>query len=147
MSWLLRHGAHKEGISMDEQGYVNVKDLLNWHKIRKELNATFEEVMEEVRDNEKQRFALLYVPPTDGTTSSVENGKKQEDRGADMSDGTDLREATTTTTPASSTPTTTATVNALSYALSSSKSPPNPSYFLIRATQATASRPSPHPPT
>ena len=28
MSWLLRHGAKQEGIKMDENGYVNVADLV-----------------------------------------------------------------------------------------------------------------------
>lgn len=122
---------------MDEQGYINVADLLNWHKMRKELNATFEEVMEEVRDNEKQRFALLYVPPT-GITLAEKDEKKQDDGEAEMSESTDLEGATATKTtiPASSTPTTaaTATATALSHALSSSSSI-SPSHFLIRATQ------------
>jgi 2'-phosphotransferase len=30
MSFVLRHGAEKEGLKMDEAGYANVGDLVSW---------------------------------------------------------------------------------------------------------------------
>lgn len=60
MSWLLRHGAAKERIAMDEQGYVKVDDLLKWHKL-KTLGLGMEELVEVVEGSEKKRFALRWV--------------------------------------------------------------------------------------
>src|SRR5436305_6994002 len=60
ISWLLRHGATKERIAMDGQGYVKVDDLLKWHKL-KTLGVGMEEVVEVVEGNEKKRFALKWV--------------------------------------------------------------------------------------
>ena len=60
MTWLLRHGAAKERIAMDEQGYVKVDDLLKWHKL-KTLGVGMEELVEAVEGNEKKRFALRWV--------------------------------------------------------------------------------------
>jgi 2'-phosphotransferase len=60
MSWLLRHGAAKERIAMDGQGYVKVDDLLKWHKL-KALGVGMEELVEAVEGNEKKRFALKWV--------------------------------------------------------------------------------------
>ena len=59
-SWLLRHGAAKEKIAMDAQGYVNVADLLSWHKLRA-LKVDMAEVGSVVANNEKGRFGLLWV--------------------------------------------------------------------------------------
>jgi RNA:NAD 2'-phosphotransferase (TPT1/KptA family) len=28
LSWILRHGAEKEGIKLDEQGFANLKDIV-----------------------------------------------------------------------------------------------------------------------
>jgi 2'-phosphotransferase len=60
MSWLLRHGAAKERIAMDEQGYVKVDDLLGWHKL-KTLGVGLEELVEVVEGNDKKRFAVRWV--------------------------------------------------------------------------------------
>jgi 2'-phosphotransferase len=68
MSWLLRHGAAKERIAMDRQGYVKVDDLLKWHKL-KTLGVGMEELMEVVEGSEKKRFALRWV----GGGDAVEN--------------------------------------------------------------------------
>lgn len=37
--------------------------MLKWHKMRNEVSVSFDEVLEEVKKNEKQRFALLHMPP------------------------------------------------------------------------------------
>jgi len=35
LSWILRHGAQKEGIPIGPDGYVRVSDLLTHHKFKK----------------------------------------------------------------------------------------------------------------
>ncbi|KAI9791662.1 MAG: hypothetical protein M1833_001482 [Piccolia ochrophora] len=57
LSFLLRHGAEKEGVQLDEEGYASVADVLAWRKL-KSLKVTFRELRHVVRDNEKQRFSL-----------------------------------------------------------------------------------------
>ncbi len=60
MSWLLRHGAEKERIAMDEQGYINARDLLQWNRV-KALKVDLHELAEVVGSNEKQRFGMKYL--------------------------------------------------------------------------------------
>lgn len=62
LSWLLRHGATSENLALDGGGYARVADVLANPKLRS-LKATFAEVRDIVRDNDKQRFALK---PRDG---------------------------------------------------------------------------------
>ncbi|KAI9849476.1 MAG: hypothetical protein M1837_004096 [Sclerophora amabilis] len=73
LSFLLRHGAQKEGIQLDEQGYANVADILSWPKIRNQ-KVTLSELRSLVADNDKQRYTLirrpLFTTPTTTTTSS-----------------------------------------------------------------------------
>lgn len=58
LSWLLRHGAEKEGLKLDAQGYLNLQDVLNNRNLRS-LKVTFDEIVEAVRDNDKQRFTMI----------------------------------------------------------------------------------------
>ncbi len=52
MSWLLRHGASSQGITMDEAGWVAIDDVLRALRLsRGELDAV-------VRDNAKSRFEV-----------------------------------------------------------------------------------------
>lgn len=146
MSWLLRHGAHKEGIPIDQQGYVDVADMLKWHKMRKELNVTFEEVLEEVRNNDKQRFALLHRPPE--AISSKQRAVGAEDKDMQAAAGSlDLgppkigqttpsqthSEEEAAAVASSRSASASATAQALESALSTQN--PDPSHYLIRATQ------------
>jgi len=56
LTYLLRHGAEKEGLKMGNDGYVNVKDLL----MKKELKTvTMAIIMHIVKTDEKQRFKLI----------------------------------------------------------------------------------------
>ena len=64
-SWLLRHGAAREKIAMDAQGYVNVADLLAWQKVRA-LKVEMAEVGNVVAGNEKGRFGLLWIGNGEG---------------------------------------------------------------------------------
>ena len=52
ISYLLRHGADKEGLKMDEEGWVDCKDLCSMVKITK---TVLEDV---VATNDKKRFAF-----------------------------------------------------------------------------------------
>ncbi|KZT37753.1 phosphotransferase KptA/Tpt1, partial [Sistotremastrum suecicum HHB10207 ss-3] len=67
MSFLLRHGAQKEGLKMRKDGYVNVDDLLKHPKMR---HMTFLQLEEIVKTNEKQRFKLIFEPPAQGNGES-----------------------------------------------------------------------------
>jgi len=60
LSWLLRHGAESEGLTLLPGGFLNLKDVLENRKIRG-LKPTFEEIQELVRDNDKQRFTMAPV--------------------------------------------------------------------------------------
>ncbi|NJR31200.1 RNA 2'-phosphotransferase [bacterium] len=139
--------SRSSGIPIDERGYVNVADMLKWPKMSKELNATFEEILEEVKSNDKQRFALLHISSKalpskeqsadltqdDGLTeltgrlslTSAERDQHHIDRSEVRPE--DQSSPTPPTAPA------TTTAAALEHAYSAPDI--NPSHFLIRATQ------------
>ena len=60
LSWLLRHGAEKEGLSLDSAGYANVQDVLANRNL-KSLKVTFDEIKECVEDNDKKRFTMTPI--------------------------------------------------------------------------------------
>ena len=60
ISWLLRHGAQKEGLHLDKAGFVNVAELLNHHTFRS-MKVTFSEVRDVVETNDKQRFTMAPI--------------------------------------------------------------------------------------
>ncbi len=68
MSYLLRH--NPEDLKMDENGWVNVNDLL------KKLGATFDQVKEIVDTNDKKRFAydstMTKIRASQGHTIEVD---------------------------------------------------------------------------
>ncbi|GAB7358044.1 hypothetical protein MBLNU230_g0207t1 [Neophaeotheca triangularis] len=68
MSWLLRHGAEKEGLTLDEGGFVSVDEMLNTRTLRS-LKVTFPELRQLVADNDKKRYTLLPKPNTASTTT------------------------------------------------------------------------------
>lgn len=80
LSWLLRHGATKERVPISSSGYVNLSDVLNWHKLRA-MRASFDEVLECIQSNEKQRFGLRWniadeiADPKEGTDLKVAEAK------------------------------------------------------------------------
>ena len=55
LSYILRHGAEKEGIALDAQGFASVDDLLKLPQLRRFTLANIELA---VSSNEKQRFTL-----------------------------------------------------------------------------------------
>jgi len=56
LSWILRHGAKSEGITMRPDGYVEVRDLLNNNRLR-DLN--FLALEKTVKDDPKNRYSLI----------------------------------------------------------------------------------------
>ncbi|KAI9785134.1 MAG: hypothetical protein M1839_000772 [Geoglossum umbratile] len=61
VSFILRHGAEREGLQLDSAGYAIVEKLLAWHRL-KSLGVTFEELQSVVAGNDKQRFSLVPNP-------------------------------------------------------------------------------------
>ncbi|KAG8994622.1 hypothetical protein FRB93_001537 [Tulasnella sp. JGI-2019a] len=57
-SYILRHGAAKEGITIRRDGYVRVDDLLARPKL-KNLKCDLEDIQDIVASNDKQRFSLI----------------------------------------------------------------------------------------
>lgn len=57
MSYLLRHGAVKEKLAIDDQGYVKISDILS-HQRLKSFKTTREDLDRIVRDNDKKRFTV-----------------------------------------------------------------------------------------
>ena len=53
LSWLLRHGAHEQGLAMDEAGWMDIDDLLSF------LNMSQAELELIVDTNNKGRFQLF----------------------------------------------------------------------------------------
>ncbi|KAG8891593.1 hypothetical protein FRB99_003467, partial [Tulasnella sp. 403] len=60
-SYILRHGALKEGIRMRTDGFVKVSDLLSRPRLQK-LGCDFEKLREIVTTNDKKRYSLVYEP-------------------------------------------------------------------------------------
>ncbi|KAL8723520.1 MAG: hypothetical protein Q9181_007271, partial [Wetmoreana brouardii] len=69
MSYVLRHGAEKESLKLDEGGFINCQDLLSWPRLRS-LHVTFPELQNIVATNAKQRFFLTPTPSCTSPTSS-----------------------------------------------------------------------------
>lgn len=57
LSWILRHGAIKEGLPIQADGFVDVSAVLN-HKTLKNKNVTLSDVERIVKLDEKQRYKL-----------------------------------------------------------------------------------------
>ncbi len=58
MSFLLRHGAVREGVPIDEQGWVLVADLLAWLNRGGNRRVDAAAIARVVETNDKQRFEL-----------------------------------------------------------------------------------------
>lgn len=59
LSWLLRHGAIKEGIPINSEGFVNVQYLLNHRSLGGKCSV--DDIKRVVAENNKQRFAVRYL--------------------------------------------------------------------------------------
>ncbi|PGH17315.1 hypothetical protein AJ79_01199 [Helicocarpus griseus UAMH5409] len=109
LSYILRHAAEREGVKIDSHGYANVADVLAWRKL-KSLEATFPEILDAVATSDKQRFGLLYKPSSTSSSQTTTPQPEQDDL-------------------PSPSPNPAATAQALA------ANDPNPSHYLIRATQ------------
>ncbi|KAK6200514.1 phosphotransferase KptA/Tpt1 [Scheffersomyces amazonensis] len=57
LSYLLRHGAIKENLTISEDGYIKISDLLNHNRL-KSNKTTYEDIQRIVIGNDKQRFTI-----------------------------------------------------------------------------------------
>lgn len=62
LSWLLRHGAQKEGITIQPDGFVSVSDILRHPRYSRYYNR--EKLQEIVANDAKQRYTLRHNPVT-----------------------------------------------------------------------------------
>ena len=155
LSWLLRHGADKEGLKLGPGGYINVADVLS-HNLFKSAHVNFEEVKKVVAGNEKKRFGLLHLAakvsfepqpateesPEESQASDVkERGGAQPAADAEESIPPPIEQPDINSDPAEELPesSTTASTNPTSTAPSTddaiSNPDTNPSHYLIRANQ------------
>lgn len=68
LSYLLRHGAVKEKLNIDSNGYIPVSEILN-HQRLKSHKCTFDDMLRIVENNDKKRFHLERI---DESSSSEE---------------------------------------------------------------------------
>ncbi|KAH0285937.1 phosphotransferase KptA/Tpt1, partial [Aureobasidium sp. EXF-3399] len=94
LSKLLRHSAEKEGLKLDEAGYINLKDVMNNQKIRS-VKPTLDEIKQIVAENDKQRFSLIHksaaasaasIPADDAATSTASDIPSQVSESDDPAD-------------------------------------------------------------
>ncbi|KAK5742248.1 tRNA 2'-phosphotransferase [Elasticomyces elasticus] len=69
ISWLLRHGAEKEGLTLGAGGFLSVQDVLSNRNIRS-LKVKFDELRAIVQDNDKQRFTMIHKDSLDAAEST-----------------------------------------------------------------------------
>lgn len=55
LSWLLRHNLNKTNLTVTSDGYVKINDILLLDEFK---GASFEQILEVVKTNDKQRFSL-----------------------------------------------------------------------------------------
>ncbi|ODV83588.1 hypothetical protein CANARDRAFT_179570, partial [[Candida] arabinofermentans NRRL YB-2248] len=77
LSKLLRHQAISENITIDEQGFSPLNEVLV-HKWLKSLKATPQEVFEVVESNEKKRFIIVELKPS-GIKETAHHYEKGEE--------------------------------------------------------------------
>ncbi|KAJ8719869.1 hypothetical protein PYW08_012044 [Mythimna loreyi] len=63
LSWLLRHGAVREGFELSPEGYLDVNKILLHKTFRGKYNKS--DIERVVKNNDKQRFKLRRNPSTD----------------------------------------------------------------------------------
>lgn len=58
LSYLLRHGAIKEGLKIDKNGWVLLSDVLKHHSVEA-IRPTVDDIVDIVKTDEKQRYSLM----------------------------------------------------------------------------------------
>lgn len=69
LSYLLRHGAIKEKLNIDNSGFIAVNELLSHNRL-KTHKTTLEDIERIVRENEKQRFKLAEDDTREATNGN-----------------------------------------------------------------------------
>lgn len=75
LSYVLRHGAVKEGIPIQADGYVSVQDLLKRPQFQ---NCTLEQIQHVVDNNDKKRFTLTNFGAPKGWMIKANQGHSIE---------------------------------------------------------------------
>lgn len=70
MSYLLRHGAVKEGLPIDSNGFIPVAVLLRHNRL-KSHRCTLEDIHRIVANNDKKRFQIISEALEDGTPQEL----------------------------------------------------------------------------
>ncbi|XP_020619032.1 tRNA 2'-phosphotransferase 1-like isoform X2 [Orbicella faveolata] len=91
LSYILRHGAAKEGLQMT-QGFIFVDDLL---RLRQFQRYSEDDVKKVVAENDKKRFALRNDPATDRLQIRANQGHTMEVDDLELEPITDHSEAPT----------------------------------------------------
>ncbi|CAG8531460.1 12030_t:CDS:2 [Funneliformis mosseae] len=63
LSYVLRHGAQKEGLNIRADGYVNLHELMRLPRFK---GRTLDEIQQVVKENDKQRFTLIQQTTESG---------------------------------------------------------------------------------
>ncbi|KAF9266815.1 hypothetical protein L218DRAFT_857261 [Marasmius fiardii PR-910] len=88
LSYLLRHGAESNGLSIRSDGFVKVKDLLKTAELCELDFMTLEKIVQ--MDN-KQRFTMSYqLPGVPGSSSQLENWWIRANQGHSLTSVADL---------------------------------------------------------
>jgi 2'-phosphotransferase len=77
LSYLLRHGAVKEGLLLTSDGFIDVSSILENSRF---TNVTVDEIRSIVESSDKQRFALRTDPSTGNLQIRANQGHSFEVR-------------------------------------------------------------------
>lgn len=75
LSWILRHGALKEGLNITSDGFVKIEDILSRPKWKNQF--TLDDIKRVTDNNSKKRFTIksehsvLYIKANQGHTIEV----------------------------------------------------------------------------
>lgn len=74
LSYLLRHGAHKEKLPMTDDGWIKIDDLLH-HQRLKSFKTTRDDLNKIVLNNDKQRFKIKneFICAVQGHSIKINN--------------------------------------------------------------------------
>ena len=74
ISWLLRHGAIKENIAINNEGYILISDLLLWLEEKKKCKITYEDLVDIVANDNKGRLTISreYIRANQGHSMDIQ---------------------------------------------------------------------------
>ena len=77
MSWILRHGAVQEGLTIDARGYVPLQEIMQFLRAKGHKNITEERIRKIVETNDKKRFEIeekkhhIFIRATQGHSMKI----------------------------------------------------------------------------